>query len=56
MSVIHTTIEIEVPVRIAYDQWTQFEDFPRFMEGIEEVRQVDETHLHWRARIAGVTP
>ena len=55
MSVIHTTIEIEVPVRIAYDQWTQFEDFPRFMEGIEEVRQVDETHLHWRARIAGVT-
>ena len=48
------TIEVEVPVRTAYNQWTQFEEFPRFMEGVEEVRQVDDTHLHWRAEIAGV--
>ena len=48
------TIEVDVPVRTAYNQWTQFEEFPRFMEGVEEVRQVDDTHLHWRARIGGV--
>lgn len=54
MSVIEQTIEVEVPVDAAYDQWTQFETFPRFMEGIEEVRQLDETHLHWVASIAGV--
>lgn len=55
MSVIHTSIEVEVPVRIAYDQWTQFEDFPRFMEGVVEVHQTDQVHLHWIARIAGIT-
>ncbi len=54
MSVIHTSIDVEVPARIAYDQWTQFEDFPHFMEGVEEVRQTDATHLHWVARIAGI--
>jgi peroxiredoxin len=54
MSVIHASIEVDVPVRVAYDQWTQFEEFPRFMEGIEQVRQLDETNLHWVARIAGV--
>lgn len=55
MSTIEETIEVGVPVRAAYDQWTQFEEFPRFMEGVEEVRQTDETHLHWRASIAGDT-
>ncbi len=54
MSVIHASIEVDVPVRVAYDQWTQFEEFPRFMEGIDEVRQDDDTNLHWVARIAGV--
>ena len=53
MSTIEQGIEIEVPVRTAYDQWTQFEEFPKFMEGVEEVRQHDDTHLHWRAKVAG---
>jgi uncharacterized membrane protein len=54
MSTIQESIDVGVPVRTAYDQWTQFEEFPRFMEGIEEVRQIDDTHLHWAAAIAGV--
>jgi len=48
-----TAIEVDVPVRVAYDQWTQFETFPQFMEGIEEVTQRDDTHLHWRATVGG---
>jgi uncharacterized membrane protein len=47
------TFEIGVPLRTAYNQWTQFENFPQFMDGVKEVRQVDDTHLHWRASIAG---
>jgi uncharacterized membrane protein len=47
-------IQVDVPVDVAYNQWTQFEEFPRFMEGVEEVRQLDDTHLHWVASIAGV--
>jgi len=53
MSTIEQGIEIDVPVRTAYDQWTQFEEFPKFMEGVEEVRQRGDTHLHWRAKVAG---
>lgn len=53
MPTIEEAIEVRVPVRTAYNQWTQFEEFPRFMEGVEEVRQVDDTHLHWVAQIAG---
>jgi uncharacterized membrane protein len=53
MSTIEESIELEVPVRTAYNQWTQFEEFPRFMEGVEAVRQLDDTHLHWVAEIAG---
>lgn len=55
MSTIEKSVTVNVPVRTAYDQWTQFETFPRFMEGVEEVRQIDETHLHWKAHIMGVT-
>ena len=54
MSTIEESVEIEVPVRTAYDQWTQFEAFPSFMEGVESVTQVDDTHLHWIAEIGGV--
>jgi len=54
MTTIEQSIDIEVPVRTAYDQWTQFEEFPRFMEGVEEVRQVTDDRLHWKTRIAGV--
>jgi uncharacterized membrane protein len=50
---VEKSIDVEVPVRAAYNQWTQFEEFPRFMEGVQEVRQVDDTHLHWVADIAG---
>ena len=53
MSTIEKSVEVNVPVRTAYDQWTQFEAFPRFMEGIEQVTQLDNTHLHWKANIAG---
>jgi carbon monoxide dehydrogenase subunit G len=51
---VEKSIQVDVPVRTAYDQWTQFEDFPHFMGGVQEVRQVDDTHLHWVAEIAGV--
>jgi uncharacterized membrane protein len=53
MANIQKEIEIGVPVRTAYNQWTQFEEFPRFMEGVEEVRQLDDRRLHWVAEIAG---
>ena len=53
MSTIEQSIELNVPVRAAYDQWTQFEEFPKFMEGVEEIRQIDDTHLHWVAEIGG---
>ena len=53
MSTVEQSIDVDVPVRVAYDQWTQFESFPEFMPGVEEVRQVDDTHLHWRASFSG---
>ena len=52
-SSIIETIEVNVPLRTAYNQWTQFEDFPKFMENVLEVRQLDDRHLHWRAKVAG---
>jgi uncharacterized membrane protein len=53
MATIEKSIDVNVPVRTAYNQWTQFEEFPRFMEGVEEVRQLDDQRLHWRASIGG---
>lgn len=53
MASIEKSIEVRVPVHTAYNQWTQFEEFPRFMEGVREVRQIDDTHLQWRAEIGG---
>src|SRR5262245_25687471 len=49
------SIDVEVPIRIAYNQWTQFEDFPAFMEGVKEVVQLDDKRLHWVAVVAGRT-
>jgi uncharacterized membrane protein len=53
MSRIIEEIEVGVPIRVAYDQWTQFESFPRFMEGIDRVLQLDDTTLEWTASIGG---
>lgn len=50
-SSVSETIEINVPVRTAYNQWTQFEDFPQFMKSVKEIRQLDDKHLHWRAKV-----
>jgi len=53
MSRIIDSIEVDAPVRVAYDQWTQFESFPQFMEGVERVVQLDDKTLEWTANIAG---
>ena len=53
MATIEQSIDVEVPVETAYNQWTQFEEFPRFMEGVEEVRQLDDKQLHWVAELGG---
>jgi uncharacterized membrane protein len=52
-SSVEETIMVNVPVSTAYNQWTQFEEFPRFMDSVQEVRQLDDTHLHWKASVAG---
>src|SRR5512142_2810989 len=51
---VEKSIEVAVPVRMAYNQWTQFEEFPHFMSGVHEVRQLDDRRLRWIAEIAGV--
>ena len=53
MNTVEKSIVVDVPVNTAYNQWTQFEEFPQFMEGVEEVRQEGDSHTHWRANIAG---
>jgi len=50
---IEKDIEVNAPLHTVYNQWTQFEDFPAFMDGVKEVRQIDDTHLHWCAEVAG---
>lgn len=53
MATVQKSIEINRAVSTVYNQWTQFEDLPRFMEGVREVKQLDDTHLRWRAEIGG---
>jgi len=53
MASVVESIDVKVPVSTAYNQWTQFEEFPKFMEGVESVTQIDDTHMHWKAEIAG---
>ena len=55
MAQVEKSIDVDVPVRTAYNQWTQFEEFPRFMEGVEAVHQLDDQRFHWRASIGGKT-
>ncbi len=53
MSQVIETVEVNVPVQAAYDQWTRFETFPQFMEGVERIEQRDDTHTHWEISIGG---
>lgn len=55
MSIVRDSIDVNVPINTAYNQWTQFETFPEFMSAVEEVRQIDDKHLHWKVSVAGVT-
>jgi len=53
MPKIEDSIEVQVPVQQAYNQWTQFEEFPKFMEGIQSVKQLDDTRVEWVAEVGG---
>ena len=55
MPAVEQQIDVAVPVDAAYDQWTRFEELPRFIEGVDEVQEVDETHLRWRASYDGAS-
>jgi len=54
MSTVTESVDVAVPVRTAYDQWTQFEEFPQFMEGVTSIKQVSDTLTHWSTEVAGV--
>ncbi|MCE0509268.1 SRPBCC family protein [Microbacterium sp. KKR3/1] len=47
------TIDVDVPVRTAYNQWTQFESFPKFLQEVESITQIDDTHTHWKVKVGG---
>jgi uncharacterized membrane protein len=53
MSTIEKSVDVRVPLSTAYNQWTQFEQFPHFMEGVEQVRQIGDKHIHWRVNVGG---
>ncbi|GAB2689465.1 SRPBCC family protein [Thalassiella azotivora] len=55
MAQVQESVDVDVPVRTAYDQWTQFESFPQFMDGVESITQVTQTRNHWVTKVGGVT-
>ncbi|MFI5836594.1 SRPBCC family protein [Micromonospora sp. NPDC051300] len=55
MSTVTESVDVQVPIRAVYDQWTQFESFPQFMDGVESITQIDPTHTRWVTKVAGVT-
>jgi len=55
VSTVEESIDVDVPVRVAYDQWTQFESFPSFMDGVGSITQTDPTHSHWVTKVGGVS-
>lgn len=55
VTTVTQSIEVDVPLQTAYNQWTQFEEFPSFMEGVDEITQLDDRHNHWKTSIGGVT-
>jgi uncharacterized membrane protein len=55
MPQVQESVDVNVPVRAAYNQWTQFESFPNFMDGVESITQIDDTHNHWVTKVGGVT-
>lgn len=55
MSSVTESVDVDVPIKIVYDQWTQFESFPQFMEAVQEIKQLDDTHTHWVIKVGPVT-
>src|SRR4051794_24161100 len=53
MQSLQHSIDVDAPIRVTYNQWTQFEEFPKFMQGVESVTQLDENRVHWVADVAG---
>ena len=53
MANIEQSIDVDVPISTAYNQWTQFEEFPKFMEGVDEIRQIDDRRVHWVVSFGG---
>jgi len=54
VSTVTKSVDVAVPVHTAYNQWTQFEDFPRFMDGVEQIRQLNDTMTHWVVKVGGI--
>jgi uncharacterized membrane protein len=55
MAEVQKSVDVDVPVSTAYNQWTQFESFPQFMDGVESITQTTDAHNHWKVKVAGVT-
>lgn len=55
MSQVQESVDVAVPISVAYNQWTQFESFSQFMSGVESITQLDDTHNHWVTKVGGVT-